>query len=312
MKEMKRDGYGSQFNTILYDKDCIKKVAKNQYGLEKMKKEILLYKYLQENCQGFPFPQILMFEENGYTMKYYKEYVPLYKVYTTYSSDKRNRILEKIFSHLDFLHTVNYSVSRDIVERDLLYEVVDKINTRFSSIYPSIITYMNIDTVNSVRLLPFKTIMDRVKEKILEFVKSKESYTYSLLHGDCQFNNILYNETIDEMVFIDPRGYFGLTDMYGLAEYDTAKVYFALSGYDIFDTAEITLLEINGNSLTLPTISLEGSYLDCPSIIKYLLVSIWLGNAHCFKDNPAKAAFSYFYACYLGTLVCNEDMSLMK
>lgn len=312
MKEMKRDGYGSRFNTILYNENHIKKIAKNEYGMEKMKKEILLYKYVQTKCQEFPFPFIVNFEENGYTMKYYSDYDPLYKVYTTYSPDKRSNILTKIFSSLECLHAIHYTVTRDLVKRDLLYEVVTKVKTRYDSVYPAIVSYMNINTVNSVKLLSFETIMDKVKEKILDFVESKETFTYSLLHGDCQFNNILYNENKDDILFIDPRGFFGMTDMYGLAEYDIAKVYFALSGYDIFDTMEITSLELSGNSLTLPSISLEDSFLDCPSIIKYLLVSIWLGNAHCFKENPEKAAFSYFYACYLGTVVCNEDISLMK
>ena len=312
MKEMKRDGYGSQFNTILYDEHCIKKTAKNEYGIEKMKKEIIFYSYLRNNSIVFPLPYICSVEDNGYTMKYYKEYVPLYKVYSSYSSKKRAYILNTIYNHLDTLHLTSYSVLKEVVERDVLYEVVTKIRTRLDSVYDVISPYMFIDSVNSIKLLSFDTIMSRLREKILDYVNSKDSHTYSIIHGDCQFNNVLYNEETNDIIFIDPRGYFGLTDIYGLSEYDTAKVSFALSGYDIFDTMEIHSLDIEENNLRLPSISLEDSFLDCPSIIKYLLVSIWLGNAHCFKKNPKKAAFSYFYAIYLGTRVFNEEMSLIK
>jgi hypothetical protein len=312
MKEMKREGYGSQFNTILYDDHCIKKIAKNEYGIEKIKKEILFYSYLRNNPVIFPLPYICSVEDNGYTMKYYKNHIPLYKVYSTYSSEKRASILNMIYTHLDRLHSTSHNVLKEVVERDVLYEVVTKIRTRYDSVCNNIAPYMFIDSVNSIKLLSFDTIMSRLREKILDYLNSKDSHTYSIIHGDCQFNNVLYNEEINDIVFIDPRGYFGLTDIYGLPEYDTAKVYFALSGYDIFDSMENCLLDIEGNNLRLPSISLEDSFLDCPLIIKYLLVSIWLGNAHCFKKNPEKAAFSYFYAIYLGTRVFNEEMSLIK
>ena len=48
MKEMKRKGYGSQFNNIFFDATSIIKHAKNEYGIEKMKKEICFYKNIQE------------------------------------------------------------------------------------------------------------------------------------------------------------------------------------------------------------------------------------------------------------------------
>jgi hypothetical protein len=310
MKELKRDGYGSNFNTLLYNDTHIKKLAKNQYGIDKMKKEISLYKYLQEKCIQFPVPYIYP-EENGYTMKYYKEHVPLYKVYPTYSPEKRKSILAKIYHHLDTLHATKCHVSKQVVTQDMLYEVVTKIKSRMESVYSVLQPYMFITSVNSVKLLPFDIIMESLREKTLEYINSKETYEYSILHGDCQFNNILYNETTDDLLFIDPRGYFGLTDMYGLAEYDTAKVQFALSGYDIFDSMEINSLSIEGDDLRLPPVSVESWFLECPPISKYLLVSIWLGNSHCFKANPAKAAFSYFYALYLGTLVFTER-SLLK
>lgn len=311
MNELKRDGYGSQFNTLLYDDIHITKIAKNNYGIEKMKKEISFYMYIQENSIEFPLPYIYP-EENGYTMKYYKDHSPLFKVYSTFSVEKRKSILSKIYFHLGRLHAVKHSVTKDVVERDLLYEIDTKIRSRLETTYPSIHPYLCITSVNSVTLLPFDTIMERLKKSTLEYINSNDSYEYVVLHGDCQFNNILYDEKTDDIVFIDPRGYFGNTDIFGLLEYDIAKVQFALSGYDIFDSMNDITLDIEGTHLRLPSISLEASFLECPLLIRNLLVSIWLGNAHSFKEYPAKAAFSYFYALYLGTLVCSESMSLIK
>ena len=33
-----------------------------------------------------------------------------------------------------------------------------------------------------------------------------------------------------------------------------------------------------------------------------LVVSIWMGNAHCFKENKFKTAYSYFIAMYYASL----------
>jgi len=312
MKEMKRKGYGSQFNNIFFDATSIIKHAKNEYGIEKMKKEICFYKNIQEKNILFPLPQIYSMQENGYTMKYYKDHVPLYKIYGTYSADKRKAILNKIYSYLDLLHESKYSVSKEVIQQDIIYELITKIRTRLESVSPVIEKYSYIDSVNSIKILSLNEIMDRLLVKVLAIIDSKESFEYSIIHGDCQFNNILYNEEKDDILFIDPRGYFGLTELYGLSEYDTAKIHFALSGYDVFDNMDIDLLKIEGSNLIIPSISLEDSFLECEPLIKYLLVSIWLGNAHCFKETPAKAAFSYFYSLYLGTLVFNEEMSLIK
>lgn len=312
MKQIKREGYGSQFNNLFTDTYSIRKVAKNEYGMEKMKKEIAFYKRIEELSISFPLPRIYSTEKNGYTMKYYKDHLPLYKVYNKYVPEKRNSILRRIYAHLDLLHSSKYSVSTQVIERDILHEVLIKIERRLESVYSVIQPYLYIDSVNSTKLLSYDSVMETLCIKILECIKLKGKYEYSILHGDCQFNNILYNEEQDDLLFIDPRGYFGLTELYGLAEYDTAKIQFALSGYDVFDNMEINHLNIEGSNLILPSISLEDTFLDCEPLIKYLVISIWLGNAHCFKENPSKAVFSYYYALYLGTLVFNDEKSLMK
>jgi hypothetical protein len=36
--------------------------------------------------------------------------------------------------------------------------------------------------------------------------------------------------------------------------------------------------------------------------ISQLVVSIWMGNAHCFKQNKFKAVYSYFIAAYYASL----------
>lgn len=74
---------------------------------------------------------------------------------------------------------------------------------------------------------------------------------FVLLHGDCTFSNMmLRNETL-EPVLIDPRGYFGKTELYGDPAYDWAKLYYSVAGnYDLFNLKKFDL-DIRDEDVTL-------------------------------------------------------------
>ena len=58
---------------------------------------------------------------------------------------------------------------------------------------------------------------------------------YTLFHGDCQLTNTLVNEE-GRVFFIDPRGYFGKSKVFGDPRYDWAKVFYAIYGnFDQFN-----------------------------------------------------------------------------
>lgn len=64
---------------------------------------------------------------------------------------------------------------------------------------------------------------------------------FELIHGDCTFSNMLLNEAM-EPVLIDPRGYFGYTELYGDPLYDWAKLYYSIVGnYDQFNRKRFRL-----------------------------------------------------------------------
>ena len=61
------------------------------------------------------------------------------------------------------------------------------------------------------------------------------------IHGDCTFSNMLLNNN-DEPVLIDPRGYFGSTELYGDPAYDWVKLYYSIVGnYDQFNRKRFEL-----------------------------------------------------------------------
>lgn len=64
---------------------------------------------------------------------------------------------------------------------------------------------------------------------------------FQLLHGDCTFSNMMLRNG-KEPVMIDPRGYFGYTELYGDVAYDWAKLYYSIVGnYDQFNIGKFHL-----------------------------------------------------------------------
>ena len=64
---------------------------------------------------------------------------------------------------------------------------------------------------------------------------------FALIHGDCTFSNMMLRDD-GSPVFIDPRGYFGSTELYGDAAYDWAKLYYSIVGnYDQFNLKRFSL-----------------------------------------------------------------------
>ncbi len=64
---------------------------------------------------------------------------------------------------------------------------------------------------------------------------------FKLVHGDCTFSNIMLRED-GTPVLIDPRGYFGTTELYGDPAYDWAKLYYSVVGnYDQFNRKRFCL-----------------------------------------------------------------------
>ena len=107
---------------------------------------------------------------------------------------------------------------------------------------------------------------------------------FAFIHGDCTFSNLMLRGGT-EPVFIDPRGYFGRTELHGDPNYDWAKLYYSVVGnYDQFNLKNFRLglgpetvdLAVNSNGWE----SLEEDLFDLsgadPRTIKLLHAVIWL------------------------------------
>ena len=109
---------------------------------------------------------------------------------------------------------------------------------------------------------------------------------FKLIHGDCTFSNMMLRSD-GRPVLIDPRGYFGHTELYGDPAYDWAKLYYSVAGsYDQFNRKRFDLT-IGEKDVTLTIRSngwedMEGEFFRLlagevtPEQIKLLHAVIWL------------------------------------
>ena len=147
---------------------------------------------------------------------------------------------------------------------------------------------------------------DRMQWKILSSPK------YHLIHGDCQFSNTLYvPDQFDSqkchLVFVDPRGYYGKSMVYGYNAYDFGKVAYALSGYDLFNSDQnlfainikdgVVQLDIPDNFEELLVHFAKEAEIDANDLVALLCVN-WLGLAEYFSNNPLKSMGAMLYAQY--------------
>jgi GTP:adenosylcobinamide-phosphate guanylyltransferase/aminoglycoside phosphotransferase len=140
---------------------------------------------------------------------------------------------------------------------------------------------------------------------------------FTLIHGDCTFSNTMIDGG-GNIVFIDPRGYFGFTELYGDPVYDWAKVYYSINGdYDQFNNGNFALA-INRNSVSLDIASngwqhLTGYYLDKikeypASDIRLIHAIIWLSlTTYAWEDYDSVCGAFYNGLMLLDEFLRHED-----
>jgi GTP:adenosylcobinamide-phosphate guanylyltransferase/aminoglycoside phosphotransferase len=131
---------------------------------------------------------------------------------------------------------------------------------------------------------------------------------FAFIHGDPTFSNLMLRRD-GTPVFIDPRGYFGRTELYGDPHYDWAKLYYSVVGdYDQFnlkrfrlgvrdDGVELTIASNGWESLEDDFFALSGAD---PATVKLLHAVIWLSlTTYAWQDYDSVCAAFYNGIHYL-------------
>jgi GTP:adenosylcobinamide-phosphate guanylyltransferase/aminoglycoside phosphotransferase len=218
------------------------------------------------------------------------------------SLDEKKPILQKLTKSLKTLHgLVSTSADTFSVKEAYYNKTMDRLKKIRNLVPFADRKTININGKDCRNIFYYK----RDLEKKLEALKC-ESFTF--IHGDCTFSNLMLKNDTDP-IFIDPRGYFGFTELYGDPNYDWAKLYYSVVGnYDRFNLKDFRLT-IGENDVNLKITSnnweaLERDFFELsgtdPKTIKLLHAVIWLSlTTYAWQDYDSICGAFYNGLYYL-------------
>uniref|UniRef100_A0A6C0DLY9 Aminoglycoside phosphotransferase domain-containing protein n=1 Tax=viral metagenome TaxID=1070528 RepID=A0A6C0DLY9_9ZZZZ len=297
---MNNNNYGYSFNEIIVqDNEFIKK-GKNNYGIKKINNEIDFYNEITNNNINFKIPRLIDYDNGILKIEYLKNSTILTNII---NENNFENYLHLIFDKLKNIHIITKNVSKQIIENDILEEIQNKVKSRFNETnWNTFDEFNKIKSVNGIKIKSIDCYIEKIKSNIFDIINKTNIHEYSLIHGDIHLNNILLNYDDNQMYFIDPRGYFGNTKLFGLKSYDYGKLLFGLSGYSFFDNMNIDYLQINDNGdikidfITKFEFIFDTTIFDRISIL--FALSIWLANNSCFVNINKKITsmmIAYYY-----------------
>lgn len=317
------------FNSVEMQGNLVLKSALNAQGESLIGREIKWYDALDSIGSDVRRPKhwaatdrksFVMSKVNG---------VPIWTLWPTLDDDGRAMVLGRMIEQLDKLHVNRLFVGNDVVQRDVAVEALHKLLSRYDEIEHMIEAFGPVTWVNGQHLkAPFapRSTIKALHARLSKFYDGVEHHR--LIHGDLQMSNSMINPDTLEVTFIDPRGYFGKTDTFGVADYDTAKLLYSLSGYDLFNYSKDFHLSHNGlfhghgpmhgqweMQFDIPRPNLSG----CRELIKgqftevhqLWLAVVWIGLAQYIKNDPIKSVAAHFHGLAMAERVLDGDRALI-
>lgn len=288
------------FNQTTIDGDIFIKEAVDEQGKRLAVRECAWYeKARKNNIDALPH----IYE----TMPLKMEYIKGKNVYECqFSYEEKKKILEQLVQALHQLHESD-SVPADSFSMKEAY--FNKTMSRLSKIEDLI--PFGRDKVIRINGKDCRNVYfyKRDLEKKLECLTCDK---FSFIHGDCTFSNLMLRED-GSPVLIDPRGYFGFTELYGDIRYDWAKLYYSIVGnYDRFNLKDFRL-KIEEREISLQIQSNQWEDMEAhffaltgvdPEEIKLLHAVIWLSlTTYAWQDYDSICGAFYNGLYYLEDLL---------
>lgn len=223
------------FNELIIKKDTIIKRPITKQGEDIAAKELAWYQFVKVNSSFSRIPKIHSYEP------FEMEKIRGRNVYECVELrfDEKKAVLKEIVKALKNLHAIG---SRETDYFSVKEAYVDKTFDRLSKVR-DLIPFANQEyiTVNGRRCRNVFYYKQQLERKVQTF----EVSCFEFLHGDCTFSNTMVTNEL-QPVFIDPRGYFGRTELFGDTDYDWAKLYYSIVGnYDQFNIKRFELQILN-------------------------------------------------------------------
>ena len=226
--------------------------------------------------------------------------------YTYIPDNQKKYILRQIIQCLKDVHNLG-SVPTDV---DSYYEnYIEKTFDRLTKVR-NLVPFANDEyvTVNGKKCRNIFYCREKVEKLIKQYIPKE----FKLIHGDCTFSNTMLRHDT-EPVLIDPRGYFGHTEIYGDPAYDWVKLYYSLySNYDQFnlkrfaldimeDGVQLDIASNNWESMEDDFFQLLSGEVSKPQM-RLQLALVWLSLTTYAWEDYDSICGAFYYGLY-----CLED-----
>lgn len=287
------------FNAVEINADYVEKFALTEQGKELQAKELEWYDAVKSQS----VPKIYSRDGISFTMERIKG-KPAFEYIQQQMSIRQPVIIDDILRAMNFGSHGGVPVSESTIRADFTKEFYLKVLDRCESIQGLIDSFGPITRVNGVKIGRLKPMLRQALEHLIWYQYNTEGRKYSLIHGDPNFSNTMITDE-GEVKFIDPRGYFGNTKLYGPRLYDEAKALYAVSGYDNFNADPMwggIEIENDGMYIDIKPLIYKYEKMDAFNDHQHLAVAIiWIALGGYFKNNPLKAIASYYHGMKLLT-----------
>lgn len=284
------------FNRITIEGDVLIKEPVDEQGRKLAKRECAWYeKAAHENIRVLP----QIYDMNPLRMEYIKG-KNIYECDFEY--EHKRRILKTLIDALHQLHETNQCPADSFSLKDAyFYKTMDRL-AKIEDLVPFAREKEIMINGKKCRNVYF---YKRELERKLEQLSCEQ---FSFIHGDCTFSNLMVREN-GEPVLLDPRGYFGYTELFGDVRYDWAKLYYSVVGnYDRFNLKEFNL-DISEDGVVLNIASnhwedMEQDFFELTGAdekeIKLLHAVIWLSlTTYAWQDYDSVCGAFYNGLYYL-------------
>jgi thiamine kinase-like enzyme len=289
------------FNSMEVNGDIIIKRPIDAQGEKLAKREIAWYK----EAKSYGFDQIPDISEYQPLTMGRINGKNIFK--TSLSTEDQQKVIRGIVDGLNKLHSCK-SVEPDSFSQmnAYYYKTIDRIESIRDLVPFADRDYIRINGKECKN--PYLN-KGELRRMVKELLITEDPFVF--IHGDCTFSNTMVEDDLN-VIFLDPRGYFGYQELYGDPYYDWAKVYYSLNGdYDQFNNKKFVLdVEEDEVKLSIDTNGWKDQsdyYLslipECDEKkIKLLHAIIWLSlSTYAWEDYDSICG-----AFYNGTLLMEE------
>lgn len=220
------------FNEVIFSEETVQKRGIDEQGRKIAIDEISWYKHVQ-SLKFEAIPKIHSFEP------FVMERIKGRNIweYDCLTMSEKKRVIDAVIKGLKQLHELENAIPARL--EDLEESYITKTFTRLKKV-GNLVPFAKDEYIR-INGRYYKNIFyDR--DSLANSLRERYPSEFHLIHGDPTFSNMLYDRVLGKVFFIDPRGYFGQTKLFGDVDYDWAKVYYSLVGnYDQFNRKKFAL-----------------------------------------------------------------------